>query len=495
MDHTEEPGDRADSGVGDIICDWSQTGRGFHVDFGSEEAVPLEEGRFLGRGAAGYVHETTIRDKKLAWKRIPFRRKIGKAERKEIDILKKVSHVHMIQLVGTYTHNRFLGILMYPVAVCDLHTFFEDVEAHWTEGTTDAVQQARLEALAYVSNPESKALPIFTKVGCLVSAIAYLHANKIRHKDLKPSNILLSRDHLWLSDFGSATDFSLLSQSATDNERGTPRYWAPEMAEWKPSGRAADIFSLGCVLLEVFVLQEKGTLLHLRQRRSRRNPLFHANLDRIDEWVSIVETPDARQNHFVWEIRAMLSSEPKDRPLAADVLARLKICDDWAKPSIFGACCKTTYVTSQQHQEDMSELVEENENLRVKLYNAAIEHQEVLSTLIKTHEEETKQLKERYAHKGNKGRKARRVKERLANEQSSSADPVLRPLNELDEAGISSQSMTTNDPSEDHPGVLDNGQARTPTTHITEQLPRSATDTLIALSTRPPWYRVDDTEY
>jgi serine/threonine protein kinase len=61
-----------------------------------------------------------------------------------------------------------------------------------------------------------------------VSAIAYLHHQKIRHDDLKPSNILLSPDQLWLTDFGSSTDFSLLSRSTTDNERGTPRYFAPE---------------------------------------------------------------------------------------------------------------------------------------------------------------------------------------------------------------------------------------------------------------------------
>ena len=62
-----------------------------------------------------------------------------------------------------------------------------------------------------------------------MSAVAYLHDQKIRHKDLKPSNILLTSDNLILSDFGSATDFSHLSQSATDNERGTPKYFAPEV--------------------------------------------------------------------------------------------------------------------------------------------------------------------------------------------------------------------------------------------------------------------------
>jgi serine/threonine protein kinase len=174
-----------------------------------------------------------------------IRRKIGGKERREIEILKRLPfHHHIIQLVGTYTYRQILGILLYPVAICDLHTFFEDVEAWSTVTTEPNTREARLEALDDTHKIRLKALgydfpgadarynavPIYSKGGCLISAISYLHDQKIRHKDLKPSNILLSKDRLWLSDFGSATDFSLLSQSATDNERGTPRYFSPEVS-------------------------------------------------------------------------------------------------------------------------------------------------------------------------------------------------------------------------------------------------------------------------
>jgi serine/threonine protein kinase len=202
------------------------------------------QGLFLGRGAAGDVHEVTVQGHKLAHKRLVVKRKLGGKEKREINILKRLSsHEHMIQLVGTYTHRQFLGILLYPVAVCDLHTFFEDVEAwHKTGGQSnnletrqnmlDTTEKSRLSALGYDFPPvegHHHASSIFSKVGCLISAISYLHEQRIRHKDLKPSNILLSKNRMWLSDFGSATDFSLLSQSATDNERGTPRYFSPEV--------------------------------------------------------------------------------------------------------------------------------------------------------------------------------------------------------------------------------------------------------------------------
>jgi serine/threonine protein kinase len=190
----------------------------------------------------GDVHEITVQGYKLAHKRMVIKRKLAGKEKREIEILKRLSpHQHIIQLVGTYTHRQFLGLLLYPVAICDLHTFFEDVEAwhdtgsgsnslHARKGMLDTAQKGRLDALGYDFPQEYYyASPVYSNLGCLISALSFMHDEKIRHKDLKPSNILLSKSRMWLSDFGSATDFSLLSQSATDNERGTPRYFSPEV--------------------------------------------------------------------------------------------------------------------------------------------------------------------------------------------------------------------------------------------------------------------------
>lgn len=384
-----------------VIDDWSQTGRGSHVDFGDDETVPLQTGkqtwisnrqkltlvrvgRFLGRGAVGDVHETTLRGWKLAHKKIMFRRKIGEKEKKEIEILKRLSHTHVVQLVGTYTQQRLLGIILYPVAVCDLHTFFDDVES-WTatqddnvsrverELTLEPAQRDRLRMLNYdfpVSTKSKYAQQVYYKIGCLISAIAYLHEQKIRHKDLKPSNILLSRDRIWLTDFGSATDFTLLSQSATDNERGTPRYFAPEMAAWQPSGRAADIFALGCILLEIMVLSRDGTLNRIRQNRSS-DPSFHANLDKVDTWLDTSRTDIyGRSIMLRTEIRNMLAEDPEKRPTASELSARVIACDLMRTPgrrSIFHDCCRVSLVPNQQIEDQKVESKKQIANLQAEL--------------------------------------------------------------------------------------------------------------------------------
>jgi hypothetical protein len=96
----------------------------------------------------GDVHEVVVQGHKVAHKRVVIKRKLGGKEKKEIEILKRLSsHEHMIQLLGTYTHHQFLGILLYPVAVCDMHTFFEDVEAWLNTGLQPNTLETRQQML------------------------------------------------------------------------------------------------------------------------------------------------------------------------------------------------------------------------------------------------------------------------------------------------------------------------------------------------------------
>ncbi|KAH6878144.1 kinase-like domain-containing protein [Alternaria rosae] len=410
------------------IKDWSKLDRGSHIDFGDEETVPIVQGRFLGRGAMSDVYETTIQGYKIAHKRTLFRRRIGERERKEVEILKRLSHVHIVQLIGTYVQRKHLGILLYPVATCDLHTFFEDVEA-WSKvvaadesgssvtrrDSLDSDVKIRLETLHY-DFPEggggSWASIVYSKIGCLVSAIAYLHDKQIRHKDLKPSNILLSAGQLWLTDFGSSTDFTLLSQSATDNERGTPRYFAPEVAAWKPSGRAADMFSLGCVLLEILSVHRRGSLQLLRTHRGV-DPAFHANTKHKSTWLE-TDSDDCtrREDYLEYAISRMLSTRPKRRPKAIELLHGIVAYDSYrnegSTPSVFGHCCKRTLVARNLYHDIVIDAARATERIKelerrlseAKKYRTGYEPQRdnVLETLHLSHQRELEREQKEQVH-------------------------------------------------------------------------------------------------
>jgi serine/threonine protein kinase len=80
--------------------------------------------------------------------------------------------------------------------------------------------------------------------------LAYLHHEKILHRDIKPGNVLIhSSGAVKLCDFGLA---SLSDKSLQTTVVGTTRYMAPERLRARPYGRSSDVWSIGLVVLECF---------------------------------------------------------------------------------------------------------------------------------------------------------------------------------------------------------------------------------------------------
>lgn len=95
--------------------------------------VPFIKIGELKKGGYGYVDRviSTISRKEYARKLIPRGRTFKKDKQvmlayiKEVSNLKRLSHRHLVDLVGIHTDKKFLAIVMLPVADCNLQTFLE----------------------------------------------------------------------------------------------------------------------------------------------------------------------------------------------------------------------------------------------------------------------------------------------------------------------------------------------------------------------------------
>ncbi|MGV0718591.1 bifunctional serine/threonine-protein kinase/transporter substrate-binding domain-containing protein [Mycolicibacterium sp. XJ662] len=104
--------------------------------------------------------------------------------------------------------------------------------------------------LADGPNPLAPALAV-SVVEQLASALDAAHATGLIHRDVKPSNILLTdRDFVYLIDFGLARSAGEQGLTTAGSTLGTMAYMAPERFEGKPVDPTADIYALTCVLYE-----------------------------------------------------------------------------------------------------------------------------------------------------------------------------------------------------------------------------------------------------
>ncbi|KAF2797482.1 kinase-like protein, partial [Melanomma pulvis-pyrius CBS 109.77] len=212
----------------------------------------FEELEKIGKGGSAEVVRVRhkLSGKQFACKRI-LRAESIKNQRtqliefeQEVGVLQRISHRHFVSFVASFTDLTSFSLILIPVASDVLKSVLE--------------RQTREQPL-----PDPDIAILRHSFGCLSTALAHLHQQRVRHKDIKPGNVLVAQGRVLLCDFGISLDWSNSEHSTTEGipHKFTSRYCAPEVNERDPRNTKSDIWSLGCVFLEIITVIKGYTLV------------------------------------------------------------------------------------------------------------------------------------------------------------------------------------------------------------------------------------------
>lgn len=204
-------------------------------------SAPLtwRRGKLLGQGAFGRVYLCYDVDtgRELAAKQVHFDPASPETSKEvsalecEIQLLKNLHHERIVQYYGCLRdHNeKTLTIFMEYMPGGSVKDQLKAYGA-LTENVTRKYTRQILEGMSY------------------------LHSNMIVHRDIKGANILRdSAGNVKLGDFGASKRLQTICMSSTGirSVTGTPYWMSPEVISGEGYGRKADVWSLGCTVVEM----------------------------------------------------------------------------------------------------------------------------------------------------------------------------------------------------------------------------------------------------
>ncbi|EFQ94783.1 hypothetical protein PTT_07438 [Pyrenophora teres f. teres 0-1] len=228
--------------------------------------------------------------------------------KKEVSVLQKLRHPHIIRFLGACSKGNKMSILISPVA--------ETTLAGWLEQSSS-------------QRPATLLHTVVKMFGCLASSVRYIHEQRpvVKHMDIKPQNILIVGSdqeipHVILCDFGVSSAEDLHDHGSKPLTR---QYVAPEVFEGFVRKQAADIWSLGCVFSEMasipFSQDNKDWTAFRKEFSGRTGKYYWQDVSGVQEKLSsfLDAAKNATEQTVVRTIQSMMDANPEKRPDAASL--------------------------------------------------------------------------------------------------------------------------------------------------------------------------------
>ncbi|KAE9973286.1 hypothetical protein EG327_009135 [Venturia inaequalis] len=330
------------SDVEDPFSNWSGAGR---------HPVVVDHLTNLPTRESTIYHGGRFRFHSVRWKSYILTRKTAildddwtrKDAFREVESLDLLIHSHIVQVVGSYSLGNRFSILCYPGTEWTLHQFLTQTATSSEEDNVTKRVVARF----------------FT---CLVSALGYIHGARLRHQNLRPRTILVARStshqeryKVYLTGFefvhtqrrppSVSSDIDEAENETEDNSQGTRS--PSEKGKYAPveqfTSRSADIFSLGCIYLEMMAVISNApkardrlqSILNSKARDlGKASFAYREHVEALRKWIKSFSTDVWAGNGYATGLeansrmetnltrltRSMIDDDPAARPTASIIL-------------------------------------------------------------------------------------------------------------------------------------------------------------------------------
>lgn len=250
----------------------------------------IDLGPVLGTGTVGTVYQGIFNNSgtevaiKILQPAISQDALIRKRFRREMEILGRLEHPHIIRYFGGGEHD---GQLFYAMELLEGGNVRDLLERYGSFSWQEVASIGRQVS----------------------AALQYAHNYGVIHRDLKPGNLFLDTDAtVKLGDFGIARDTTAADITSQGITVGTHAYMAPEQIKGAKIDGKTDLYSLGCVLFELVVGKKpfEGTNFAVLFEQH-----LHSRPALVTEFVP--DCPPAMADI----IRQLLNKDPEARPFNA----------------------------------------------------------------------------------------------------------------------------------------------------------------------------------